>query len=453
MVRTLDAGSFDMEHATRPQARGDDALQGALLEAPYDTAGEQLAQPVLAAKHERALPGAREAETSDSVRMYLDEVGRIPLLTATEEKELCRAMEERNYLLGVLVRTFGPEIPDASLGHATQVISMELQARRAGTLPDVIRPSIDMQAREALLPLARSVIERFKEDPAANARMAVELMADFERVRPVYSAVSRQLGLRRQSVSERIACSAACCGAGGEEEPAPFRSAVDFAGDAAVRHYLEETFGYGAADASDDLRQLSTITHVLQKGPLRLIAEASGSESSALRKRSALLDTMTPCREAELQRCFDAIIAAGDAAQERLATANLRLVVSVAKRYLNRGLSIMDLTQEGNIGLLRSIEKFDYRRGYKFSTYATWWIRQGMTRGLADQARTIRIPAHMSGEVSKFVRTARSLIQHYGREPTVPEIAARLDIPEARAWEILRASVLPLSLEAPGSQP
>lgn len=146
-----------------------------------------------------------------------------------------------------------------------------------------------------------------------------------------------------------------------------------------------------------------------------------------------------------LQKDLDA----GDEAKKRLAEANLRLVVSIAKRYVGRGMLFLDLIQEGNLGLIKAVEKFDYRKGYKFSTYATWWIRQAITRAIADQARTIRIPVHMVETINKLIRVSRQLLQELGREPLPEEIAKELDMPVERVREILKISQEPVSLETP----
>ena len=206
-----------------------------------------------------------------------------------------------------------------------------------------------------------------------------------------------------------------------------------------VRMYLKEIGKVALLSAEEEIefaRKIEDGAAAVEKleGLDKMLETAEGEEKETLEKEKKELGYM---------------IADGEAAKQKLTEANLRLVVSIAKRYVGRGMLFLDLIQEGNLGLIKAVEKFDYRKGYKFSTYATWWIRQAITRAIADQARTIRIPVHMVETINKLIRVNRQLLQELGREPLPEEIAEKMDIPVERVREISKISQEPVALETP----
>lgn len=192
------------------------------------------------------------------------------------------------------------------------------------------------------------------------------------------------------------------------------------------------------------LKEIGKVPLLNADEEIELAKEMEAGETAAAQMEK-LADDLEPDARKELEE----LVVRGDAAKKKLAEANLRLVVSIAKRYVGRGMLFLDLIQEGNLGLIKAVEKFDYRKGYKFSTYATWWIRQAITRAIADQARTIRIPVHMVETINKLIRVSRQLLQELGREPSPEEIAEEMEVPVERVREILKISQEPVSLETP----
>jgi RNA polymerase primary sigma factor len=211
--------------------------------------------------------------------------------------------------------------------------------------------------------------------------------------------------------------------------------------------FVAESRDIPEEDAARSIVRLAIVTHILKPEYVSLMAAEVG-EAALLPPKFEAREKLASCEPA-LFAYFEQLKSDGLAAEKRLTEANLRLVVSVAKKYIGRGMSLLDLIQEGNIGLIRAVEKFDYRKGFKFSTYATWWIRQAITRAIADQARTIRIPVHMVETINKLVRVSRRLVQEYGREPTSEEIGRGMEIAPEKVREIMKVSQEPVSLETP----
>jgi RNA polymerase primary sigma factor len=392
--------------------------------------------------------------TDDPVRMYLREMGSIPLLTREGEVEIAKRIEEaQNQIIMAVIRN-----PLAT----KEVLHLRDKLKNGKLGPDDLGGPGDpdgdadvgwrVQGRRQLIEFMDQIaacdlqLKRIKKrlgQPTLSEHIRRELLAEEKKIRAKMARLIKEINLQSAHL-DRIVQKTSCLI---ERIRAAKREAREYLQElqmseeefkAALRHLRNG----GSPDGLPGLK----IPHSLEK------LEEYEKRLKNVRRKIRRIELEAGVSEKELVEMLDAINegrAKDKEAKRELAEANLRLVVSIAKKYTNRGLQFLDLIQEGNIGLMKAVDKFEYRRGYKFSTYATWWIRQAITRAIADQARTIRIPVHMIETINKLIRTSRYLVQEMGREPTPEEIAERMEMPVEKVRKVLKIAKEPISLETP----
>ncbi len=379
-------------------------------------------------EEERAVETVSETldKTNDPVRMYLREMGTVPLLTREGEVEIAKRIEKgQTTVLRALARS--PVAVAEIVRYRTPLIESRLLIKNfvlfsnQELTPEVLENRkqqvlTEIEAIRKLQDQALKVRRRLKRAKIKSANYK-RLLARLARYRIPIARGIIEFNLV-PAIHERLVL--------------VIKNSVDRI-IALEREERRLKKLQGTSLKLDETKKIKLRMREIDK-------EIKEIEDEVLATPLELKRTLATIKHGELE---------ADIAKKELVEANLRLVVSIAKKYTNRGLQFLDLIQEGNIGLMKAVDKFEYRRGYKFSTYATWWIRQAITRAIADQARTIRIPVHMIETINKLIRTSRALVQRYGREPTSEEIASKMDIPVSKVRKILKIAQDPISLETP----
>jgi RNA polymerase primary sigma factor len=371
-------------------------------------------------------PGTLD-KTNDPVRLYLREMGVVPLLTREGEVAIAKRIE-RGKIKAQKAVSRSPIAIMEVIQVGRELIDGELSIREVVTFTEqegITEEKIE-EYHNYTIETIGEIHKAFKKTVTAYEKLQEEPKRS-----PRLRRMQRKLARQRVDLSQLLRLL----------EVTPMIQDRLVSAMRSVRDQVRETE-----------REIDRITKSLERKRSADDIKELEKKQRAAKKRLAGLEEECRISAAEIRRSLQTYLSgeteAGQAKKE-LVEANLRLVVSIAKKYTNRGLQFLDLIQEGNIGLMKAVDKFEYRRGYKFSTYATWWIRQAITRAIADQARTIRIPVHMIETINKLIRTSRALVQELGREPTSEEIARKMDIPASKVRKVLKIAQEPISLETP----